>query len=104
MTLAATLPWLLPIFAAAGLGLWQAARPALTPSEFGKDIFTALLFAGALIFMFHMVWIGAAMMSGTGIDGLGYQAWGWTWLTATIWIPALVISYIIRAMRIRNAE
>lgn len=94
--------WLGPVAIALWLGLWQARRPAMTPAEFCKDVGTALAFAAALIFMLHMVWLGAAMLAAEGVRELGRQALGWTALTATLWVPALVISYIIRAMRERR--
>ncbi len=95
--------WLLPVLIAAALGAWQAERPAMTPSEFFKDVGTALLFAACAIFMLQMVLIGALMTGFQGgMTGLGIEAWRWTFYTGAIWVPGLVITYIVKAMRVRE--
>jgi len=32
-----------------------------------------------------------------GLSALGAWAWYWSWLTALVWFPLMVIAYIIRA-------
>lgn len=96
--------WLLPAAWGAFSGYWRAARPALTLSEFSTDIGIATMTAAAPIFMFHMVWVGAFMEMTGGLSALGSWAWYWAWVTALMWFPLMVIAYIWRAMKIRNAE
>lgn len=95
--------WLLPVLIGTAFGVWTAQRPANTPSEFVKDVCTAILFAGCAIFMLQMVLVGALMTGAQGgISGLGGEAWRWTFFTGLFWLPALVITYILRAMQHRK--
>ena len=96
--------WLVPAGWGAFSGWWRAARPALNVTAFLSDIAIALMTAAAPIFMFHMVWVGAVMEMTGGLSALGSWAWYWSWLTALIWFPLMVIAYIWRALKIRNAE
>lgn len=96
--------WLIPAAWGAFSGYWRAARPALNVPDFATDIGIALMTAAAPIFMFHMVWVGAVMEMTGGLSALGSWAWYWSWLTALIWFPCMVIAYIWRALKIRNAE
>ncbi len=94
--------WLVPALWGGYSGWWRAKRPALNFAEFGTDIGIALMTAAAPIFMFHMVWAGAFMEMTGGLSALGSWAWYWSWLTALIWFPCMVIAYIIRAMKIKK--
>ncbi len=94
--------WLIPAAWGAYSGYWRAARPALNLGEFATDIGVALMTAAAPIFMFHMVWVGAFMEMTGGLSALGSWAWYWSWLTALVWFPLMVIAYIIRAMKLRK--
>lgn len=95
--------WIIPAAWGGWSGYWRAARPALSPSEFAADIGVALMTAAAPIFMFHMVWVGAVMEMSGGLSALGAWAWYWSWLTALVWGPLMVIAYIWRALRIKRA-
>jgi hypothetical protein len=94
--------WLLPAVWGAFCGWWRAARPALSLSEFAKDIGVAMVTAGLPIFMFHMVWLGAFMEVTGGASKLGAWSSYWTGLTALVWFPLLVIAYIIRATKLKK--
>ncbi|MEM9583562.1 MAG: hypothetical protein AAGA08_10645 [Pseudomonadota bacterium] len=94
--------WIIPAAWGAFSGYWRAARPALNLGDFSKDIGIALMTAAAPIFMFHMVWVGAFMEMTGGLSALGSWAWYWSWLTALIWFPLMVIAYIWRAMKIKR--
>lgn len=94
--------WLIPALWGAFSGHWRAARPALNLSEFGTDIGIATMTAAAPIFMFHMVWVGAVMEMTGGLSALGSWAWYWSWLTALVWFPCMVIAYIWRALKIKR--
>ncbi len=92
--------WCLPILIGIWLGMWQGRRPAMTPGEFFKHIGTAILFAGCIIFMIQMILVGALMVGlEGGMVGLGSEAWRWTFYTGALWLPCLVISYIVKAMQ-----
>lgn len=95
--------WLLPVLIGIWLGMWQAKRPAMTPGELFKDLGTAILFAGCIIFLIQMVLVGALMMGlEGGMSGLGSASWRMTFLTAALWLPCLVIAYVVRAMKERR--
>ncbi|MCY4179801.1 MAG: hypothetical protein OXC60_09845 [Litoreibacter sp.] len=96
--------WLIPALWGAVSGYWRGGRPALNVTDFAKDIGIAALTAAVPIYMFHMVWAGAFMNVTGGYNALGSWASYWTALTALIWFPLMVIAYIIRATRIKNAD
>lgn len=97
----ALINWLVPAVIALATGLWYGRRPASSAGEFARDVAYMLMTAAPLVFMFHMLWLGAVMMADGGISALGAWAWYWSWLTALIWGPVMVISYIIKAKRVQ---
>ena len=98
----ALLSWIIPALIGIASGYLQARAPATTPADFGKDFVYMLMMAAPVIFIFHMLWLASVMMADGGVTSLGRWAWYWSWLTALIWVPCMVISYIIRAMRARR--
>jgi len=94
--------WLIPAAWGAFSGWWRAARPAVNVSDFVTDIGIASMTAALPIFMFHMAWLGAIMELDGGVSKLGPWAWYWSWVTALLWFPLMVIAYIIRAMRLKK--
>jgi hypothetical protein len=94
--------WIVPAAWGAFSGYWRGARPALTVADFATDIGIAAMTAAAPIFMFHIAWV-AAMMEMTGrFAELAAWAWYWSWLTALVWVPLMVIAYIWRAVRVKK--
>lgn len=96
--------WLVPALWGAFAGWWRAARPALSPKDFLRDIGVALITAAIPIFMFHMVWVAAFREAVGAFSSVGWSASYWTFVTGVIWVPLMVIAYIWRAMKIRNAD
>lgn len=98
----ALISWLVPLVIGLATGLWYGRSPASSPGEFSRDVAYMLMTAAPLVFMFHMLWLGAVMMSDGGIAALGSWAWYWSWLTALLWGPSMVIAYIVTAKRMRR--
>ncbi len=103
MIVAISLAWLAPMLIGLAMGLWFAKRPATSPAEFGMAMVYCIIWAGAGIFAVHMLWLGAVMMNDGGVAALGSWAWYWTWITAMVWVPIMVIAYIVRAKRVLNS-
>ncbi|MEM9432456.1 MAG: hypothetical protein AAGA12_00935 [Pseudomonadota bacterium] len=99
MIATAAIAWVGPMIIACFVGLWMGKRPASSAAEFGTAMMFATLWCAMAVFMLHMIWLGALMMSDGGIAQLGSWAWYWTWVTGFIWVPIMVIAYILRARR-----
>ena len=97
----AIISWTVPMVVAITVGLRRGRRPAHSPSEFSMDVAYMLMSAGPIVFIFHMLWLGSLMMQDGGVAELGRWSWYWTWLTGLAWVPLMIISYIVKAMRSR---
>ncbi|PTX54386.1 hypothetical protein C8N43_3200 [Litoreibacter ponti] len=91
--------WIVPGIIGICTGLWHGRRPAGTPKAFGGDVIHMLMVAAPLVFMVHMAWVAALMMADGGIAALAGWTLYWTALTALLWVPLMVICYIVRGLK-----
>ncbi|WP_298257867.1 hypothetical protein [uncultured Litoreibacter sp.] len=91
--------WGLPVLLAGAAGYWHGRRPAQTLREFATDVGYMLMMVSPVVFIFHIIWLRAVMVAEGGVQGLGYWSMYWTALTAVIWLPFMVVCYILRSKR-----
>lgn len=92
-----------PVLTAIYLGLRGFRDAPHDLGSFAKGAGFALAWGVAAVFLWHAVWLGALMTAAGGNEGLVRNAALWTVQTAPIWVPALVITYVLRAMKARAA-
>ncbi|WP_420861145.1 hypothetical protein [Algirhabdus cladophorae] len=92
--------FLVPILIAVVIGWRGGARALDGVSELLIALAWAMAWCTAVVFLWQALWI--ASLSGAGMAILMQDAGFGTLVSAAFWLPALVITYILRAMRVRR--
>ena len=90
-----------PVLAALFLGRRAGRRDPQGIGEFWQEAAVALAWAFVVVFLWHCLWITSlipAPWQATTLAGVI-----WTVATGAVWLPALMICYVITALRIRRA-
>ena len=90
-----------PFFVATFLGMRAGARDPQSGPEFCNETVIALAWAVALIFLWHCLWI-TSLMPGPWQSTITSGAL-WTLGTGVIWLPTLMITYVVRALYARRS-
>ena len=98
----AIIAWLMPVFVAVWFGYRWARDPAETPGMFLRHIALAALTSAAVIFAGHLIWVSAMLTAIESDASLAYWTFYWTGLTALLWLPILVITYVLLALKWRR--
>ena len=89
--------FLVPLVASIAIG-WRGGNDApISAPEFAKSAGFAIVWGAAVVFLRHAIWVFS--MFGQRLATLALDAGYWTLLSGTIWLPALMIAYVIRAQR-----
>ncbi|MGB1235978.1 MAG: hypothetical protein ACPG5U_09605 [Planktomarina sp.] len=90
----------IPILIAIFFGLRGGRSDPQTMMDFGKSLGFVFAWALTMIFLYHAFWIATVVPSGW-VDNVR-SATSWTLGTGAVWLPALVITYVLRAMKART--
>lgn len=98
----AILAWAMPVMVAFWFGHRWARDPADTPGVFFRHISIATLVAATVIFAGHLLWISALATTIGGGTNIAYWTAYWTVLTALFWLPVLITTYVVLALKRRK--
>lgn len=68
-----------------------------TPGAFLKSCGFAIAWSAALVFVWHVLWLASA--SDAGMAGVAVEGGFWTLVSGLLWLPVLVVLYILRAQK-----
>lgn len=89
--------FLAPLIFAVLIG-WRGGRDGPTTSrEFLISAGWALAWGAAVIFLWHAIWLFS--LSGARWGRIAADAGYWTLLSGALWLPVLMIAYVIRAQK-----
>ena len=89
-----------PVLAALFLGRRAGRRDPQGIGGFWQEAAVALAWAVVVVFLWHCLWITSlvpARWQETALSGAI-----WTAATGAVWLPVLVICYVITALKIRH--
>ena len=89
-----------PVLVALYLGFRAGRRDPQGFREFWQEMAVAAAWAFSVVFLWHCLWITSlvpAPWQETAVSGAI-----WTAATGAVWLPVLVICYVITALKIRH--
>jgi len=100
MVLIASLAFPVPIVLAVLLGLWAGRSDPQTPRDFWIAAAWAVAWQVAAVFLWHALWV-TSLLPASWLDTF-ISAGSWTLGTGLIWLPLLMITIVLRAMKARR--
>ncbi|MDC1521192.1 hypothetical protein N8446_02645 [Planktomarina temperata] len=90
-----------PVLAALFLGRRAGRRDPQGIGEFWQEAAVALAWAFVVVFLWHC--LGITSLIPAPWQATTFAGVIWTVATGAVWLPALMICYVITALRIRRA-
>ncbi len=89
-----------PLAVAVVLGLRAGRAHLATPKAFGVAAAWAVAWAVAWVFLWHALWL-TSVLPAPWSDTV-QSAFSWTVGTGALWLPVLVITLVLRALKTRR--